>query len=110
MCVSPIMLSYTDCGRKLRRVVPCGKCAECVKDKQNEFVIRSIEEQRKRGSMWFVTLTYSKDNVPVVFDEDGEIVEKVCRLLFLILLSMLIGIVLIFLSIVLWNCLKTIMI
>lgn len=76
MCVSPIMLSYTDCGRKLRRVVPCGKCAECVKDKQNEFVIRSIEEQRKRGSMWFVTLTYSKDNVPVVFDEDGEIVEK----------------------------------
>lgn len=56
--------------------VPCGKCAECVKDQQNEFVIRTVEEQKKRGTVLFVTLTYNEDSVPIKFDEDGEIVDE----------------------------------
>jgi hypothetical protein len=47
-----------------------------VKDNQNSYVIRSVEEQAKRGSLWFVTLTYANDNVPVAFDADGEIIES----------------------------------
>lgn len=75
MCVSPISLTRDILGRKTKVHVPCGVCPECVKDNQNSYVIRAIEEQAKRGSLWFATLTYSNDNVPVAFDADGEIVE-----------------------------------
>lgn len=76
MCVSPVTLRRERLGIPSLEFVPCGKCPECVKDNQNAFVIRSIEEQRKRGSMWFITLTYANDNVPVAFDADGEIVDR----------------------------------
>lgn len=75
MCVSPVQLSRESCGRKTAVHVPCGKCPECVKDNQNSFVIRTIEEQAKRGSLWFITLTYANDKVPVAFDADGEVIE-----------------------------------
>lgn len=76
MCVSPVQLTREVCGRKTIVHVPCGKCPECVKDNQNSFVIRTIEEQAKRGSLWFITLTYANENVPVAFDVDGEIIER----------------------------------
>lgn len=76
MCVSPVQLTREILGRKTKVHVPCGVCAECVKDNQNSYVIRAIEEQAKRGSLWFVTLTYSNDNVSVAFDADGEIIER----------------------------------
>lgn len=76
MCVSPVQLTREILGRKAKVHVPCGVCAECVKDNQNSYVIRAIEEQAKRGSLWFVTLTYANDNVPVAFDADGEIIER----------------------------------
>lgn len=76
MCVSPITLRRERLGIPTLEAVPCGKCPECVKDNQNSYVIRSIEEQRKRGMMWFITLTYAPDNVPVAFDSDGEIVDE----------------------------------
>ena len=64
-------------GYKRTDTVPCGKCPECVKDKQNEFVIRSCEEQKKRqGSIWFFTLTYCNDTVPIAFDENGELNDE----------------------------------
>lgn len=76
MCVSPVQLTREILGRKTKVYVPCGVCPECVKDNQNSYVIRAIEEQAKRGSLWFVTLTYANDNVPVAFDADGEIIER----------------------------------
>nr|DAR10145.1 MAG TPA: Replication associated protein [Microviridae sp.] len=57
---------------------PCGKCEECVKDKQNEYVIRSIEEAMKvKGDVYFITLTYADDNITqtIDFDDMGEILE-----------------------------------
>lgn len=79
MCVSPITLTREDPvnGRKYLVHVPCGKCAECIKDRQNEYVIRSVEEGYKaEEDVWFLTLTYSNDTVPVTFDDDGEIVDE----------------------------------
>lgn len=56
---------------------PCGHCVECVKDKQNEYVIRTIEEAFKvDGPKWFVTLTFSPENVPLAVDEDGELIDE----------------------------------
>ncbi len=77
MCVNPVALTCENMGRKFTRFVPCGVCPECVKDKQNEYVIRTVEESHKRDNIWFITLTYSDENVPVVFDDDMEIVDEV---------------------------------
>lgn len=76
MCLNPVPITRELCGRKYTQYVPCGKCNECVKNKQNEYVVRSIEEAAKRGKVWFFTLTYNNDTVPVTFDLDGEIVEE----------------------------------
>lgn len=56
--------------------VPCGKCEECVKDNQNEYIIRTVEEQKKRGTVLFLTLTYNEGSVPIRFNEDGEVDEE----------------------------------
>ena len=47
MCLSPISISRTYLGRKVVQWCPCGKCEECIKDKQNEYIIRTIEEAMK---------------------------------------------------------------
>ena len=60
--------------------MPCGKCEECVKDQQNEYVIRTVEEQKKRGSVVFITLTYNEGSVPR-FNDDGEIDEETGEIL-----------------------------
>lgn len=76
MCVNPVSLTRECCGKKYRAFVPCGVCEECIKDKQNEYVIRTVEESRKKGNPWFITLTYNESNVPFVIDEyDGELLE-----------------------------------
>lgn len=88
MCLTPVMVKRTYAARPYLNVVPCGKCLECVKDKQNEYIIRSIEEFRKRPMMTFFTLTYAPEALPmngfeVVDEETGEIfhdeVQTLCR-------------------------------
>ena len=76
MCLSPIPITRTIAGRKFVQYVPCGYCNECIKDKQNEYVIRSIEEAAKKGNVWFFTLTYSDNHVPCTYDPDGEIIDE----------------------------------
>lgn len=76
MCLSPVGITRTIAGRKYTQHVPCGKCNECIKNKQNEYVIRSIEEAAKVGKVWFFTLTYNENHVPIKFDLDGEIIDE----------------------------------
>lgn len=77
MCLSPVSIPRMYLGRKVVMWCPCGKCEECKKDKQNEYIIRTIEEAMKiKGNVYFVTLTYAPANVPLVVDEDGEIDEE----------------------------------
>lgn len=47
-------------------VVPCGKCINCVKRRQDDFACRIRAEAEKRGTMHLVTLTYNDDNLPLV--------------------------------------------
>lgn len=49
--------------------VPCGKCDGCQKLKVDRYFVRCYFEflrctQAKRGSVWFVTLTYGDDKLP----------------------------------------------
>lgn len=45
--------------------VPCGKCINCLKNKQNAMVSRCLEESDKRGTFSFVTLTYTNETLPI---------------------------------------------
>lgn len=76
MCLSPIPITRSIAGRKYVQYVPCGYCNECIKDRQNEYVIRTIEEASKKGNVWFFTLTYSDNHVPCTYDPDGEIIDE----------------------------------
>lgn len=51
--------------RYVQRVVPCGKCMECLQARQGDIATRAAREAEKRGSMHFLTLTYSNDYLPL---------------------------------------------
>lgn len=46
-------------------VIPCGKCAECLKIRANELAVRVFREAQYRGNFFFLTLTYRDDMLPV---------------------------------------------
>lgn len=47
--------------------VPCGKCLECLRKRQNDYAVRIAEEAKLKGSFWFFTLTYSEDKLPFAY-------------------------------------------
>lgn len=79
MCLQSVTIKRRIANHYYLNNVPCGKCLECIKDKQNEYVIRTIEEQRKRGSMVFFTLTYAPEALPTI--DDYEIDEETSEIL-----------------------------
>lgn len=79
MCLTPVTLTREYAGRYYINNVPCNNCLECVKDRQNEYIVRTVEEQRKRGTMCFFTLTYSPQALPMT--EDLEIDENTGEIL-----------------------------
>lgn len=74
MCTKPIRIKNNskyialNTGHAIYVYVPCGKCNECVKAKQNEWTLRTYYESRatlnQGGYIYFDTLTYSNDNLP----------------------------------------------
>lgn len=60
-------------------VVPCGKCAECLKKRQNDIMCRCYAEGKSASSMHFLTMTYKEEELPIaqtlhmVDRETGEI-------------------------------------
>lgn len=45
--------------------VPCGKCASCLINRRNEWIVRLTEEARHCPASFFLTLTYNDDNIPL---------------------------------------------
>lgn len=54
--IRPSALDYTP--------VPCGKCINCLKNRQNALVARCLAESEKRGTFIFLTLTYDEEHLP----------------------------------------------
>lgn len=79
MCLNPISIKTEDAfGVLVNQSVPCGKCIECLKDRQNSWKIRLTEEARDHLYVYFFTLTYNDSSVPTVVDEQtGEVVKHV---------------------------------
>ena len=49
----------------------CGKCLECRRQKQREWLVRMSEELRTEPNAYFITLTIS--------DENYEILKNICK-------------------------------
>ena len=78
MCIYPITIKTQDAfGIDVNQSVPCGKCIECLKDRQNSWKIRLSEEARDHKYVYFFTLTYRDDSVPFSYDADGNKVNHV---------------------------------
>lgn len=77
-CLHPINLRVKNntcniLGYKQFILVPCGKCVECLKRKQNDWSVRCMEQFKSSKFGCFVTLTYRDDNVPTIVNVDtGE--------------------------------------
>lgn len=61
--------------------VPCGKCEECQSRKMDDWFIRATAEYKRvtksGGFVWFPTLTYDNDNLPVWSDPDAHFIAPV---------------------------------
>ena len=45
--------------------VPCGRCVQCLRKRQNDYSARLIREVQDCSSMFFVTLTYDNHHLPL---------------------------------------------
>lgn len=78
MCYNPVKVStesrmrYYSSGQSLvkaNNIVPCGKCAQCVNQKQTEWFVRTKAEcastLSQGGKVLFLTFTYREEDVPL---------------------------------------------
>lgn len=91
MCLRPRVITYQSrlnknsdsgiviSGMKHSVLIQCGKCEECVKQYQNDWMIRCIEELKDKKVAVFFTLTYSDENVPIGSVSDEKECLTVCR-------------------------------
>lgn len=50
--------------------VPCGKCGACRSNRRTDWVTR-LQEESKLHPAWFITLTYTEENVPKLYTDEG---------------------------------------
>lgn len=74
-CLTPITIKAPEKGYRthLHYIdVPCGRCPECLKKRQNDWAIRIEKETdhilNNGGSCYFVSITYADNSLP--FDEE----------------------------------------
>jgi len=77
MCTSPLTLRINRYGEKRCVVVPCGHCYECAEQIQREWSLRISEESGHWRYNYFLTLTYSDENIPYVHLDDITEVEQI---------------------------------
>lgn len=66
MCFRPVICKVRDTfGRASVRIFPCGKCSDCLAARQNAWKLRMIEEFGNWKNVYFFTLTYSDDYLPI---------------------------------------------
>lgn len=70
-CLTPITLHRKNRGRRNNHtdVVPCGRCPNCLKKRQQQWIFRLQREQEIAKTSAFITFTYDDDHLP--FSENG---------------------------------------
>lgn len=56
-------------------LVPCGSCEDCINRKRADWTVRLLIEEKIAESAYFVTLTYTDDNLPFYDDKEKIIVR-----------------------------------
>lgn len=81
MCLSPVPVVFENqFGERESVDAPCGKCIECVKEDQNSWKVRMIEESKDWSYCYFFTLTYRDSSLPVnVVDTYNRKIKCSCR-------------------------------
>lgn len=65
-CTRPITMKQKDAfGIERVQSFPCGRCPACLKDKQNGYKLRLLEEFNNWTHAYFFTLTYSDESLPL---------------------------------------------
>lgn len=85
MCISPITkknkkINHLSKANEQTSQVPCGKCAECARNKIKSWYFRIEQEIKVSKNVHFVTLTYDEDNVPKNENGQKTLVKKDCQL------------------------------
>lgn len=75
MCMNPqsIPSKAKDSKPGQRQLVRCGKCLECLRENQREWIYRLEKEQETCKHSLFMTFTYSPAHVPLINTKTGEI-------------------------------------
>lgn len=91
MCLHPKVISYRSrlnpktksdtrvYGSRHSVLVTCGKCDECLKRYQNDWMIRNYMQFRESKVAVFFTLTYREDAVPLSAPLDDGEARSVCK-------------------------------
>lgn len=80
MCTSPFYKRVDNIMGCRFLCLPCGKCEECLRQRQSDYMVRIVEELKHASKACFVTLTYRPETVPTVIDTDsGEVFHSVCK-------------------------------
>ena len=74
MCTSPITITreFRALGVTRSFTVPCGKCAECLARKRSELAALSVMQANVSGSVFFLTLTYRNEKLPVAISDNED--------------------------------------
>lgn len=84
MCLRPVttIIRNPVTGSTFKQAVPCGKCIECVKRKQNDYAFIMSQHALTHSKLDFVTLTYRNEAIPfsgvfeVTDSETGDVLER----------------------------------
>lgn len=83
MCLYPRTVLVTSRTFGVRRVIdaPCGKCVECLKQRQNDWKLRICHECGYWSHVYFFTLTYRDSALPcsVTYEDEYDNIYGVFR-------------------------------
>lgn len=80
MCLFPRSIKVSSVYLNEFIQIPCGKCLECLKTYQNDWMVRLYYESTLHSNITFVTLTYNQQKVPQVVDtKTGEVHLSLCK-------------------------------
>lgn len=82
MCINPLYLRVesSSFSEPLPILAPCGKCIECVVERQNSYKLRLCYEARRWSHCFFFTLTYRNETLPHSINYDtGEVISTCCK-------------------------------
>lgn len=69
-CMSPLSIPRPNGGGAFDRItVPCGRCVNCLSNRQKMWAFRLEEELKTADNAYFVTLTYADEHLPA----DGNV-------------------------------------